>query len=541
MATQVNYTVDMLKRNLPGAPEDWPTRKTPMLKEVEVEVERKPEVNPKAVKQAQKVVGELVWLSTRCRPDVMYGISKMASLITKDPEKVLELGHHMWRYLAGTTKHGLVFKNVEKENEMKIYTDASFGDQPHGCVLIQWGGSPLLWKSSRQLVATTSTAEAELVEVMEGAIAGEAVRVVLEEVLNRRIRMASLTDSSSALAIVTGETGSWRTKHLRRRAQTLRARVLGGDWWMRHLPGADMPADLGTKVLSWDRFCCLKEKLGMTGHSTDEPEEKKSPKKVEKVEKASSHGSRGNLEAALKAIVLVTRLLTVKAEDGEETTDGQGDLVLGTILVLFAALFMMIGMIVGWWLAKHGAEQLGSQQLGEPEPQMAESGQETVMEEEHNPVDMALRRRNAVGGSSLATASASSSTAACRTPPRAPLALHEQNVEDEVPRNSTGAADVGGGTFYVTATGSRYHRDPLCPGLNNAVRTFRVQRCSRCGSEETQGHERMWALGAGRTLHADPLHMEMSGGVARPYMPCKLCCVDLVRIQLPDDEPEGLS
>ena len=51
----------------------------------------------------------------------------------------------------------------------------------------------------------------------------------------------------------------------------------------------------------------------------------------------------------------------------------------------------------------------------------------------------------------------------------------------------------------------------------------------------------MWALGAGRTLHADPLHMEMSGGVARPYMPCKLCCVDLVRIQLPDEEHEGFS
>ena len=46
-------------------------------------------------------------------------------------------------------------------------------------------------------MATTSTAEAELVEVMEGAIAGEAVRVVLEEVLDRRIRMVSLTDSSS--------------------------------------------------------------------------------------------------------------------------------------------------------------------------------------------------------------------------------------------------------------------------------------------------------------------------------------------------------
>ena len=239
--------------------------------------------------------------------------------------------------------------------------------------------------------------------------------------------------------------------------------------------------------------------------------------------------------------MLVTRLLTVKAEDGEETGDGQGDLVLGAILVFFAALFMMMGMALGWWLARHSIEQLGPQQPEEPGPQFSEIGQETSMEEVCDPADSALRRRNTVNGSLSATASASSPIAACRTSPRAPSALHELDVENEVPRNSQEAADVGGGTFYVTPTGGRYHRDPLCPGLNNAVRTFRVQKCSRCGYGETQGHERMWALGAGHTLHPDPLHMETNGESARMYMPCKLCCANLVRIQLPDNEGEGLS
>ena len=36
--------------------------------------------------------------------------------------------------------------------------------------MVKWGGAPILWKSSRQAILTTSTAGAELLEVMEGAI-----------------------------------------------------------------------------------------------------------------------------------------------------------------------------------------------------------------------------------------------------------------------------------------------------------------------------------------------------------------------------------
>ena len=42
----------------------------------------------------------------------------------------------------------------------------------------------LLWKAGKQSVVTASTAEAELVEVLEGALAGDAVRVVMEEALD---------------------------------------------------------------------------------------------------------------------------------------------------------------------------------------------------------------------------------------------------------------------------------------------------------------------------------------------------------------------
>lgn len=107
------------------------------------------------------------------------------------------------------------------------------------------------------------TAESELVEVLEGALAGDAVKVVMDEALDVCGRSFSYTDSSAALSIIAGETGSWRTRHLRKRAFILRAKVLSGEWMIRHVPGAEMPADLGTKVLSVQKFNQQKEAVGM--------------------------------------------------------------------------------------------------------------------------------------------------------------------------------------------------------------------------------------------------------------------------------------
>ena len=101
---------------------------------------------------------------------------------------------------------------------------------------------------------TASTAESELVEILEGALAGDAIRVVLEEALDVKARAMSFTDNTAAISVITGDSGSWRTRHLRKRAHILRSKVALGEWLLRHMPGSKLPADLGTKVLSSEKF-----------------------------------------------------------------------------------------------------------------------------------------------------------------------------------------------------------------------------------------------------------------------------------------------
>ena len=77
--------------------------------------------------------------------------------------------------------------------------------------------SVLFWRSGRQPSITLSTAEAELNELIEAMNAGEAVSVILQELLDNVKRIA-WSDSQSAIAILTSESGSWRTRHLQMRA-----------------------------------------------------------------------------------------------------------------------------------------------------------------------------------------------------------------------------------------------------------------------------------------------------------------------------------
>ena len=174
-----------------------------------------------------------------------------------------------------------------------------------------FGESLILWKSSRQGAVSVSTAESELIEIMNGACSGDAVRVVIEEALNMKIIATSFSDSTSALSVVTADTGTWRTRHLRKGASALRARVISGDWLVKHLPGSEMPAGLGTKTLSVEKFNQLRILLGMCP--------------APKEDKRSSGSTRGGnttgvtSEAAVKAlraVILAAKLAQAKAEEG---------------------------------------------------------------------------------------------------------------------------------------------------------------------------------------------------------------------------------
>ena len=73
---------------------------SPMSNWVPPECQEQP--NLERVRGAQKVTGELLWLSTKSRPDLSYAVGKLSQYATKSPEDVLMWAQQVWKYLNQT-------------------------------------------------------------------------------------------------------------------------------------------------------------------------------------------------------------------------------------------------------------------------------------------------------------------------------------------------------------------------------------------------------------------------------------------------------
>lgn len=343
-----------------------PPRKIPVTRDQSMMVEdpQAPEVN--RVRMCQKAVGEVLWIVSRSRPDLMYTVARMGSSVTKATTSVLQTAAQAWGYLRTTCADGLKYADSEDEKVViQVYSDASFApdsEESHGAFVVQVNGCALFWRSGRQASITLSTAEAELNELVEGMNAAESVSVIIEEIYDE-VEKSAMTDSQSAVAIMTNEGGSWRTRHLRLRSSYARQAILHGQWKLTHVPGEVMIADIGTKALTAQRMEKLKELMGMECQVIPTPGERGEEKKKEDLtrEETRKEDEKRKIQAATSAVRLITlaaAISTAKGEKMEEETKEDDSLrwivVAYTILVVMATLVMTLGL---QWLWKAGARK----------------------------------------------------------------------------------------------------------------------------------------------------------------------------------------
>ena len=188
------------------AGEEVKKKKVPITRDQSTHLEEKDEkVEAEDVRRSQKQVGELLWIVTRTRPDLMYTASRMGSLVTKSPSKAREIYQQVIGYLLQAPNEGLSSKSSSGDLPvLAVYTDASFapdGRESHGSFVVEFLGCPIFWRSGKQLFVTLPTAEAEMMEVIEGMVAGESVLVMASEIFKGVTRKV-WTDSQSAQAIL---------------------------------------------------------------------------------------------------------------------------------------------------------------------------------------------------------------------------------------------------------------------------------------------------------------------------------------------------
>ena len=245
---QKPYVVELLRQH-----EVPPTARSPTpcpreMLSLHVE-ENEPKGSDHDLRQAQKLCGELLWLSQRSRPDIAFPVSIMGSLLTKAAPRSVAIGHRLLSYLQRTM--GVALELHPTEGGFEAWSDCSFA--PNGCkshsgMAITWDKAVIGWRSGRQPFTCLSTAEGELVAAIETMTLSMSMRSIVDEF---GIHMAGTTlciDNQAALTLANPtSTASWRTRHLRIRSVFLREKVEQGEVILRFVPGKYQLADLLTK------------------------------------------------------------------------------------------------------------------------------------------------------------------------------------------------------------------------------------------------------------------------------------------------------
>ena len=289
-----------------------------------------------AIKAAQKVAGECLWLSQRTRIDIAFSTTMLCSKVSKDPHGAIEIGRRILHYLHQTKDFKLHLKPVKDVAPLRVFTDASFaplGQHSYGGHVVEVKGVPALWKASRQQLISLSSSEAELVQAVEGCMYAESLMTILVD-LGIQCESAELClDNTAAIAFVNGS-GSQRTRHLKVRGYKIRQLIQSG-WTVSHCPGEYQKADLLTKTLPSVRlqFLCRLLQLGgdATAVVTPRPEVR----------------SVGALPSSLSKVLMLLQVCKCCGELTDDSDDKGGvsiewpwELAVLTVLIVLSTLFL---------------------------------------------------------------------------------------------------------------------------------------------------------------------------------------------------------
>lgn len=161
--------------------------------------------------------------------------------------------------MSATRQHGIFFQSFPDGSRLSdalwCFGDASLApgaSRSRTGVVVKWGDHILAWKSQRQSLTAWSAFEAEVDASATTFQTGVPVKVMLEKVTGHSLGTFLGGDNAACIVnLVKGTTATvpTRTRHFGIRCSYLRDHTKSEGIEIRHVPGAEIPADALTKVL----------------------------------------------------------------------------------------------------------------------------------------------------------------------------------------------------------------------------------------------------------------------------------------------------
>lgn len=216
----------------------------------------------------REAVGSLMYLTVSTRPDISFAVGLTSRFIEHPSKAHVNAVKRILKYIKGTSSYGIFFP-ANENLVLFAYSDADFA----GCVntrhsttgyLFQVGRAIISWASQRQKCVSISTAESEYKAASEAVREMMWLRSLLMDLLPNGFDIPILSiDNQSAMKLVKNPEMHKRTKHIDVSFHFIREKFNEGLFSIEHVPSEHQLADILTKPLPRDRFCSLRNLIGI--------------------------------------------------------------------------------------------------------------------------------------------------------------------------------------------------------------------------------------------------------------------------------------
>lgn len=217
----------------------------------------------------RRVLGGLLYLSTRTRPDIATAVSMIAKYQSKPRPTHWKMVKNVVRYLMGTSNYGILLPNRNDKSNVQCWSDADWARdlsnrRSRTGLILTINGGPIVWTSKLQSSTALSTSEAEFNALAYAIKELKWIRIVLIEL--QVIDGAPTTimqDNLGTISWTEGVNGLRKVKHVGIKYNYVRDAVDTNVCKVEYTPSAENRSDSLTKVLIGDEFFKHRKWLGV--------------------------------------------------------------------------------------------------------------------------------------------------------------------------------------------------------------------------------------------------------------------------------------
>lgn len=215
----------------------------------------------------RQIVGSAIYLANNTRPDISYAVGQLARFMATPAVIHIQHAKQLLRYLNGTRTIGITYSNRLREglHTYKLFSDATWGSEDdrisfQGWAVLRYGGV-VSWSAQRQKSTALSSMEAEIVAASEGAKEAAWLEKLLVDFGERHNDGCEAfipilyCDNHGAIDLMHDPKFHARAKHIDLRNMYIRNDMVSQKRMrVKHIPGANQPADMLTKQLPISTF-----------------------------------------------------------------------------------------------------------------------------------------------------------------------------------------------------------------------------------------------------------------------------------------------